>query len=125
MTLDLYKDPLGKDSNGSPVFLKDIWPTPQEIRETIQTSLQSDMFKKQYAEVFEGDKTWKELPVPEGMLFAWDAKSTYVREAPYFIDLPRQPKATQDIKGARTLALLGDSITTDHISPAGSIVVQP
>jgi len=121
MDLDLYKDPLGKDSNGSPVFLKDIWPAPEEIRETIQTSLQSDMFKKQYAEVFEGDKTWQELPVPEGMLFAWDANSTYVREAPYFIDLPRQPKALQDINGARTLALLGDSITTDHISPAGSI----
>ncbi|MCH6545053.1 MAG: aconitate hydratase AcnA [Deltaproteobacteria bacterium] len=121
MDVDLYKDPLGEDSKGKPVFLKDIWPAPEEIRETIQSSLQSDMFKKQYAEVFEGDKTWQELPVPEGMLFAWDANSTYVREAPYFIDLPRQPKALQDINGARTLAFLGDSITTDHISPAGSI----
>ncbi len=121
MDLDLYKDPLGKDSKGSPVFLKDIWPTPQEVRDTIQTSLKSDMFKQQYAAIFEGDKTWKELPVPEGTMFSWDANSTYVREAPYFIDLPREPKAQQDIKGARTLALLGDSITTDHISPAGSI----
>jgi len=121
MDIDLTRDPLGEDTKGNPVFLKDIWPTPGEIQSVMLDSLKSNMFKQEYAKVFEGDKTWRELPVPEGLLFGWDEKSTYIKEPPYFIDLPTQPKKLQDILGARALALLGDSITTDHISPAGSI----
>ncbi len=121
MDLNLTQDPLGQDSNGNPVYLKEIWPTPGEIQDAIRSSLKSEMFKQQYGKVFEGDQTWKELPVPEGLLFGWDAQSTYVKEPPYFINLPAQPADPVDIRGARTLALLGDSITTDHISPAGSI----
>jgi len=121
MDMDLYSEPLGEDSKGAPVYLKDIWPTPEEIRETIQKSVKSEMFKKEYGEVFAGDERWKKMPTPEGELFAWDSKSTYVREAPYFKGMAKTPSAPKDITGARVLAVLGDSITTDHISPAGSI----
>ncbi len=121
MDTDLYSEPLGSDSAGAPVFLKDIWPTPEEVREEIRKSVRPEMFKKEYGEVFEGDARWQKMPTPEGELFAWDPDSTYVREAPYFEDMPKAPAAPKDISGARVLAVLGDSITTDHISPAGSI----
>ena len=121
MDMDLYNEPLGKDQKGTPVYLKDIWPTPEEIRQEIAKSVKSEMFKKEYSEVFEGDERWKNMPTPEGELFAWDPNSTYVREAPYFEGMTKTPEKPKDITGARVLALLGDSITTDHISPAGAI----
>jgi aconitate hydratase len=121
MDMDLYNEPLGKDQKGTPVYLKDIWPTPEEIRQEIAKSVKSEMFKKEYSEVFEGDERWKNMPTPEGELFAWDPNSTYVREAPYFEGMTKTPEKPKDIAGARVLALLGDSITTDHISPAGAI----
>jgi aconitate hydratase len=121
MDMDLYTEPLGNDRTGNPVYLKDIWPTPEEIRQEIGKSVKPAMFKKEYGEVFEGDERWKNMPTPEGELFAWDPNSTYVREAPYFKDMAKTPTAPKDISGARVLAVLGDSITTDHISPAGAI----
>ncbi|CAB4794157.1 MAG: aconitate hydratase AcnA [Actinobacteria bacterium] len=114
-------DPLGQDSNGNPVFLKDIWPTPSEIQAVIDSSISSDMFTKDYASVFEGDHRWQSLSTPTGKVFEWDAESTYVRKPPYFDGMPRNPKPVTDISGARVLAILGDSVTTDHISPAGNI----
>ena len=114
-------DPLGNDSTGNPVFLKDIWPTPAEIENVIESSISSDMFKKDYASVFEGDHRWKSLSTPTGKVFEWDPKSTYVRKPPYFDGMPRNPKPVTDISNARVLAILGDSVTTDHISPAGNI----
>jgi aconitate hydratase len=114
-------DPLGQDSNGNPVFLKDIWPTPSEIQSVIDSSISSDMFTKDYASVFEGDHRWQSLSTPTGKVFEWDAESTYVRKPPYFDGMPRNPKPVTDISGARVLAILGDSVTTDHISPAGNI----
>jgi len=114
-------DSLGNDLDGNPVFLKDIWPTPSEIQSVIDSSISSDMFTKDYASVFEGDHRWKSLATPTGKVFEWDAKSTYVRKPPYFDGMPRNPKPVTDISGARVLALLGDSVTTDHISPAGNI----
>jgi len=121
MDMDLYNEPLGEDPKGAPVYLKDIWPTPEEIREAIRKSVKSDMFKKEYGEVFQGDERWKKMPTPAGELFTWDPSSTYVREAPFFKDMPQEPSQPKDITGARVLALLGESITTDHISPAGAI----
>ena len=121
MDMDLYSEPLGTDTKGAPVFLKDIWPTPEEVREEVRKSVRSEMFKKEYGEVFEGDERWKKMPTPEGELFAWDPNSTYVREAPYFEGMTKTPSAPKDIADARVLAVLGDSVTTDHISPAGSI----
>jgi aconitate hydratase len=121
MDMDITSEPLGEDAKGAPVYLRDIWPSPEEIRDTIRKSVRSEMFKKEYSEVFEGDERWKKMPTPEGELFAWDPNSTYVREAPYFKDMAKIPSAPKDITGARVLALLGDSLTTDHISPAGSI----
>ena len=121
MDMDITSEPLGNDRKGNPVYLKDIWPTPKEVRDEIRKSVKAYMFKKEYGEVFEGDRRWKKMPTPEGELFAWDPNSTYVREAPYFKDMARTPSAPKDITGARVLAVLGDSITTDHISPAGSI----
>ncbi|MPZ75517.1 MAG: aconitate hydratase AcnA [Deltaproteobacteria bacterium] len=121
MDTDLYNDPLGNDSQGKPVFLKDIWPTPQEVQETMRKSVRSEMFKKEYSQATEGDEQWKSMPVPRGELFEWDSHSTYVREAPYFESMSKTPSELKEIKGARVLALLGDSVTTDHISPAGSI----
>lgn len=121
MDVDLYNDPLGNDSTGKPVFLKDIWPTPQEVQDVMNKSVRQEMFKKEYAQASEGDERWKGMPVPQGELFQWDMQSTYVREAPYFDGMGKTPNPIQPITGARALALLGDSVTTDHISPAGSI----
>ncbi|MBI2999859.1 MAG: aconitate hydratase AcnA [Deltaproteobacteria bacterium] len=121
MDMDITSEPLGEDAKGKPVYLKDIWPSPEEIRDSIRKSVRSEMFKKEYGEVFEGDERWKKMPTPEGQLFEWNPNSTYVREAPYFQDMATTPSTPKDIIGARVLALLGDSITTDHISPAGSI----
>ena len=121
MEVDLYKDALGNDSQGKPVYLKDIWPTPQEIQAVMSKSVRSEMFKKEYSRATEGDERWKGMPVPEGELFKWDPQSTYVRHAPYFENMSKTPGAPKEIKGARVLVLLGDSVTTDHISPAGSI----
>ena len=121
MDVDLYNDPLGNDLEGKPVYLKDIWPSPQEVNETMRKSVRSEMFKKEYAQATEGDAQWKSMPVPRGELFKWDPQSTYVREAPYFDGMTKTPADPQSIAGARVLALLGDSVTTDHISPAGAI----
>ncbi|MBZ5647787.1 MAG: aconitate hydratase AcnA [Acidobacteriia bacterium] len=119
--IDLANEPLGNGKDGKPVFLKDIWPTQREVSDTIQKALGSDMFQKNYSEVFAGDERWKNLKVPTGDTFAWDAKSTYVKHPPYFEDMPHTPPPVNDIKGGRVLLKLGHSITTDHISPAGSI----
>ncbi len=121
MDFDFESDPLGKDQNGDDVFLRDIWPSTKQIEDTIASAITQDMFKKNYADVFKGDQRWQNLPTPSGKTFAWDPKSTYVRKPPYFEGMPAQPEPVADITGARVLALLGDSVTTDHISPAGSI----
>jgi len=121
MDVDLYNDPLGNDTTGKPVYLKDIWPTTEEVQEVLNKSVRQEMFKKEYSQATEGDARWKGMPVPEGELFKWDTQSTYVREAPYFDGMGKSPAPVKPITGARTLALLGDSVTTDHISPAGSI----
>ena len=121
MDFDFEKDSLGTGKDGSEVYLKDIWPTPSEVQETIDSSINSGMFTKQYAGVFEGDHRWQSLATPTGDTFAWDAKSTYVRKPPYFDGMTMEPKPVTSISGARVLAKLGDSVTTDHISPAGSI----
>ena len=121
MDFDFEKDSLGTGSDGSEVYLKDIWPTPTEVQDTIDSSINSGMFTKQYAGVFEGDKRWQSLKTPTGDTFAWDAKSTYVRKPPYFDGMTMNPSPVTNISGARVLAKLGDSVTTDHISPAGSI----
>jgi len=121
MDTDLYEEPLGEDDHGAPVFLKDIWPTAAEIAETVLEAVQSDMFRKSYAKVFDGDERWNSLEVPTGERFAWDEDSTYVRRPPFFEQLPPEPEPVTDVEGARVLAVLGDSVTTDHISPAGSI----
>jgi aconitate hydratase len=121
MDHDFEADALGKDTTGNDVFLKDIWPTPQEIQSVIDASISSEMFTKDYATVFEGDHRWKSLATPTGKVFEWDPKSTYVRKPPYFEGMPKVPTPVTDIAGARVLAVLGDSVTTDHISPAGNI----
>jgi aconitate hydratase A / 2-methylisocitrate dehydratase len=121
MDLDLVNEPLGKDKAGKPVYLRDIWPTPQEVESTMRSSVSSEMFRKEYADVFAGDEHWRALPIPEGDLYAWDDKSTYIKNPPYFEGMPLKPGVISDLRGLRALALLGDSITTDHISPAGSI----
>lgn len=121
MNHDFENDPLGNDQSGNPVYLKDIWPTPSEIDSVIASSISSEMFTNDYASVFEGDHRWKSLPTPTGKTFDWDSQSTYVRKPPYFEGMPRDPKPVTDIDGARVLARLGDSVTTDHISPAGNI----
>jgi aconitate hydratase len=119
--IDLNREPVGTGRDGKPVYLRDIWPTPEEVRDTMAASLEPEMFTRRYGAVFEGDEIWKSLPVPEGSRYAWDPDSTYVQEPPFFRDLPADPPALNDISGARVLAVLGDSVTTDHISPAGSI----
>ena len=124
MDFDFETQALGQDAQGSDVFLADIWPTPEEVQKTIDESINSEMFKTQYAGVFDGDSRWKSLPTPIGATFDWDEKSTYVRRPPYFEGMKREPSDVTDISGARVLALLGDSVTTDHISPAGSIKVD-
>ncbi|MFD4324062.1 aconitate hydratase AcnA [Nocardioides sp. NPDC058538] len=121
MNLNLFEDPLGQDQDGNDVFLKDIWPTPAEVEETIATAISSDMFTKDYADVFAGDERWQNLPTPTGDTFTWDEESTYVRKAPYFDGMAKSPAPVTDIEGARVLLKLGDSVTTDHISPAGNI----
>jgi aconitate hydratase len=121
MNHDFEKDSLGNDKDGNPVLLKDIWPSAQEIQDVIDSSISSEMFKKDYASVFEGDHRWKSLDTPTGKTFEWDPQSTYVRKPPYFDGMPAEPAPVQDITGARVLAILGDSVTTDHISPAGNI----
>jgi aconitate hydratase len=124
MDLDLTTESLGEGSDGKPVFLRDIWPTPQEIETTVRASVTTAQYLKQYGEVFEGDAHWKGMKVPEGDLYQWDPKSTYIKLPPYFENMPKQPPALADIHDARVLAVLGDSVTTDHISPAGSIPVD-
>ena len=119
--VDLRKDPVGKDKQGNPVYLADIWPSRNEVEEAIKTSISSDMFRRSYGEVYNGDERWRALAVPKGETYAWDNDSTYIRQAPYFDDMKVQPGKVHDIKNARVLAVLGDSVTTDHISPAGSI----
>jgi aconitate hydratase len=121
MNHDFETDSLGNDFDGNPVYLKDIWPTPQEIQTVIEASISSAMFTKDYASVFDGDHRWKALATPSGKTFEWDAESTYVRKPPYFEAMPKIPTPVTDISGARVLAVLGDSVTTDHISPAGNI----
>src|SRR5208283_5760796 len=118
---DLRKDPLGKGRDGHPVYLADIWPAQREIEEAMQQSISSEMFTKSYAQVFEGDAQWHGLAVPKGETYAWEQNSTYIRRAPYFDDMEIKPAPIAEIKKARVLAVLGDSVTTDHISPAGSI----
>ena len=124
MDHDFETEPLGDDLAGNPVYLKDIWPSPQEIQSVIDSSISSAMFTKDYATVFDGDHRWKALATPTGKTFEWDLKSTYVRKPPYFEAMPRIPKPVTDIVGARVLAVLGDSVTTDHISPAGNIKAE-
>ncbi len=121
MDHNFESDPIGKDQSGNEVFLADIWPTAAEIQSVIDSSISSEMFKKDYASVFEGDHRWKSLATPTGKTFEWDSKSTYVRKPPYFEGMPRNPKPVSNISGARVMAILGDSVTTDHISPAGNI----
>ena len=121
MTVDLTTEPIGKDRNGADVYLREIWPTEREIQAAMLVGVKSEMFQRQYANVFEGDERWRSLPVPTGDLFEWDERSTYVRKPPFVEHITREPAPLSDIRNARVLALLGDSITTDHISPAGSI----
>jgi len=124
MDIDLHTEPLGNDKDGKPVLLKDIWPSQREVQDTVLKSVRSEMFHKEYGEVFQGDERWNSLPVPKGDLYAWDDASTYVKNPPYFVGMPVEPAPVTKIEGARCLAVLGDSITTDHISPAGSIKRQ-
>jgi aconitate hydratase len=121
MDLDIINEPLGVGGDGNPVHLRDLWPSSAEVAEVIGQAVQSDMFRKSYAAVFEGDDQWASLEVPGGSSFAWEPDSTYVRQPPYFVDMPSEPPPLRDVHGARVLALLGDSVTTDHISPAGVI----
>ena len=121
MDIDIVNEPLGNDKSGKPVYLREIWPTPQEVENTMRSSVTSEMFRKEYADVFTGDAHWRALPIPEGDLYAWDSKSTYIKNPPYFEAMPKKPSALGDLHGLRALAVLGDSVTTDHISPAGSI----
>jgi len=121
MDFDFDAQPLGTDTDGTDVYLKDIWPNLQEIQETMASSINKEMFASSYADVFDGGERWKSLPTPEGKTFEWDPESTYVRKPPYFADMPAMPSDVTDISGARVLARLGDSVTTDHISPAGAI----
>jgi len=119
--LDLRKEPLGTGKDGKPVYLADVWPSQAEVEQAVQNSISSEMFRKSYGEVYAGDERWRSLPVPKGETYAWDKVSTYIRQAPYFDGMSSEPSAVADIKRARVLAVLGDSVTTDHISPAGSI----
>ncbi|TNC49291.1 aconitate hydratase [Mumia zhuanghuii] len=121
MDTDLFNEPLGKDKEGNDVFLRDIWPSPSEVEEVVAGAMSADTFKSEYADVFAGDERWQSLPTPEGDVFEWDPDSTYVRKAPYFDGMQHEPSPVTDIEGARVLLKLGDSVTTDHISPAGAI----
>ena len=120
--IDLYNEPLGRGRDGRPVFLADIWPSPEEVRDTIASSLRPEMYRERYARVFDGDELWRALPLPEeGDLYAWDPESTYIRNPPFFQGMSDEPPPLRDVRGARVLALLGQTVTTDHISPAGAI----
>ena len=119
--VDLHKDSLGKGKDGKPVYLADLWPSRKEVDEAVSKSISSDMFRRSYGDVYHGDDRWRGLPVPKGETYSWDEASTYIRCAPYFDDMPLKPAPVEDIRNARVLAVLGDSVTTDHISPAGSI----
>ncbi|GMV85291.1 MAG: aconitate hydratase [Dehalococcoidia bacterium] len=119
--IDLYNEPIGTGEDGQPVYLRDIWPSQAEVAEAIRTSVRSEMFRKRYAEVFKGDERWRNLDTPTGKLFKWDARSTYIKNPPYFDSLTLTPGPVTDISGGRVLVMVGDSVTTDHISPAGNI----
>jgi aconitate hydratase len=121
MDLDLTSEPLGTGTDGQDVYLRDLWPSPQEVQEVVDRAVASEMFTHEYGSVFEGDETWRSLPTPEGDTFAWDDASTYIRKPTFFDGMGAQPAPLEDIHGARVLAKLGDSVTTDHISPAGNI----
>jgi len=121
MDIDLTSEPLGATADGDPVYLSDIWPSPDEVAAVVDSAVAAEMFTRDYSDVFTGDERWRSLPVPSGDTFAWDPGSTYVRRPPYFEDMPAKPAPVRDIHGARVLAMLGDSVTTDHISPAGAI----
>jgi aconitate hydratase len=121
MRADLVKQPLGTGRDGQPVYLKDIWPSNREVQETIQRTLSADMFRRRYANVFQGEERWRAIETPSSLTYRWEAKSTYVKDPPYFVAMAKEPAPLRDITGARPLAILGDSVTTDHISPAGSI----
>ncbi len=119
--IDLHRDPIGKGKDGLPIYLTDIWPSQREVNEAVQQSIDSQMFRNSYSDVFAGDERWRSLPVPQGETYAWDTSSTYIQRAPYFDEMALKPSPVADIQAARVLAVLGDSVTTDHISPAGSI----
>jgi aconitate hydratase len=121
MKVDITRDAIGTDTEGKPVYLADIWPSEQEVNEVVASAIGQDMFSSSYQDVFAGDAQWQALPIPTGSTFEWDAESTYVRKPPYFEGMEREPSPVTDITGARVLAKLGDSVTTDHISPAGAI----
>jgi aconitate hydratase len=124
MDVDLTTESLGNDTAGKPVFLKDIWPSPQEIEKTVRAAVTTAQYSKEYAQVYEGDAHWRSMPIPQGDIYKWDPKSTYIKMPPYFENMPKTPPSLADIHGARVLAVLGDSVTTDHISPAGSIPID-
>ncbi len=122
--VDLETEPVGHDKTGTPVYLRDIWPSDEEIRQAVEANVRPEMFRERYADVTSGDESWKSLEIQEGALYAWDSASTYVHEPPFFVDLPAQPAPLGDIHGARVLGIFGDSVTTDHISPAGAIAEE-
>jgi aconitate hydratase len=124
MDIDIQNESLGTDSAGKPVYLKEIWPSPEEIERTVLSCVRSEMFHKQYAQIFDGDDHWKSLRIPTGDRYTWDERSSYIKPAPFFQDMPVSPASPGPIRGAKVLAMLGDSVTTDHISPAGSIPVK-
>jgi aconitate hydratase len=124
MDIDLRREPLGSDAEGKPVYLADIWPSPEEVADVVQHAVAEEMFTRDYADVFKGDDNWRGLDIPSGDTFAWDEESTYVRRPPYFDGMPAEPEPVTDIVGAKVLAKLGDSVTTDHISPAGAIKTE-
>jgi len=121
MDVDISSDAIGEDRAGKPVYLRDIWPSPAEIEQAVRAAVKTQMYSKEYGEVFHGDDRWRSLPIPEGDLYAWNAQSTYIARPPFFDGMPKSPEAPADIRNARVLAVLGHSVTTDHISPAGSI----
>ena len=122
--IDMITEPLGADHNGEPVFLKDLWPSQEEIHQVVSRVVKKEYYQKNYDEIFDGNEQWRNLQAPEDKAYKWEATSTYVKEAPFFINLPASPPAIQSIQNARALLVLGDSITTDHISPAGSFSAQ-
>ncbi len=124
LNVNLTRDPVGQSVDGSPVYLRDIWPSQQEVHEVIGRTIGSEMFKSNYASVFDGDANWNRIEAPAGEIYAWDDESTYVKNPPYFDGMTLEVSAIEDIRGARALAWLGDSVTTDHISPAGAIAID-